>query len=118
MPWKETCHMGERTQFMARILNGEDEMAALCREYGISRKTGYKWLGRHRCEGAAGLREQHTLRRGTARLMLSVMQAVLSLRERRRQRREQACGSDGDRCRDPHNLTGPSTATSLRLNGS
>jgi len=32
-------------QFIARVLAGEDEMTVLCREYGVSRKTGYKWLG-------------------------------------------------------------------------
>jgi transposase-like protein len=49
MPWKETCQMDERTQFIARVLAGEDAMTALCRGYGISRKTGYKWLARYRC---------------------------------------------------------------------
>jgi len=58
MPWKETCQMDQRTLFIARVLAGGDEMTALCREYGISRKTGYKWLGRYRSEGAAGLRER------------------------------------------------------------
>ena len=83
MPWRETCHMDERTQFIARLLTGEDEMAGLCREYGISRKTGYKWLGRYRCEGAAGLadRSHAPLRHGQAR-DVSVVQAVLDLRER------------------------------------
>jgi transposase InsO family protein len=75
--------MDERTQFIARILKGGDEMAALCREYGISRKTGYKWLGRYRCEGAAGLRERShaPLRHGQAH-DVAVVQAVLNLRER------------------------------------
>src|SRR5258708_25169320 len=58
MPWRETCQMDERTQFIARVLAGEDEMTARCREYGISRKTGYKWLGRYRRDGAAGLMER------------------------------------------------------------
>jgi putative transposase len=75
--------MDERTQFIARVLAGEDEMTALCREYGISRKTGYKWLGRYRCEGAAGLRERShaPLRHGQAH-DVTVVQAVLALRER------------------------------------
>ena len=83
MPWRETCQMDERTQFIARVLAGEDEMTALCREYGISRKTGYKWLGRYRCEGAAGLRERShaPLRHGQAH-DVAVVQAVLALRER------------------------------------
>src|SRR6266849_2530277 len=83
MPWRETCQMDERTQFIAWVLAGEDEMTALCREYGISRKTGYKWLGRYRSEGVAGLRERpHApLRHGQA-LDVSVVQAVLGLRDR------------------------------------
>ena len=39
MPWKETCQMDERMQFIARVLAGEDEMTVLYREYGINRKT-------------------------------------------------------------------------------
>ena len=58
MPWKATCHMDERLQFIARVLAGEDEMTVLCREYGVSRKTGYKWLGRYISEGGAGLAER------------------------------------------------------------
>ena len=54
MPRKATCHMDERMQFIARVLTGEDEMTVLCREYGVSRKTGYKWLGRYISEGGAG----------------------------------------------------------------
>jgi putative transposase len=83
MPWRETCQMDERTQFIARVLAGEDEMTALCREYGISRKTGYKWLGRYRGEGAAGLRERShaPVRHGQAH-DVAVVQAVLGLRER------------------------------------
>ena len=41
MPWKE-CHVvDERLRFVARLLDGE-KMTALCAEFGISRKTGYK----------------------------------------------------------------------------
>jgi putative transposase len=83
MPWRETCQMDQRTQFIARVLAGKDEMTALCREYGISRKTGYKWLERYRCEGAVGLRERShaPLRHGQAH-DVAVVQAVLELRER------------------------------------
>ena len=38
MPWKECSVMDERLQFVARRLAGE-QMADLCREFGISRKT-------------------------------------------------------------------------------
>ena len=46
MPWKE-CHVvDERLRFIARLLDGE-KMAGLCREFGISRKTGYKIYSRY-----------------------------------------------------------------------
>jgi putative transposase len=51
MPWKE-CHVeDERLRFVARLLDGE-KMAGLCREFGISRKTGYKLYDRYREVGA------------------------------------------------------------------
>src|ERR1700730_16497078 len=83
MPRGEGWPKDERTQFIARVLAGEDEMTTLCREYGISRKTGYKWLGRYRCGGAAGLQERShaPLRHGQAH-DVAVVQAVLNLRER------------------------------------
>jgi hypothetical protein len=41
MPWKESSVMDERMRFVIRLKDGES-MACLCREFGISRKTGYK----------------------------------------------------------------------------
>ena len=55
MPWKETCLMDERVMFIAECLGGELPMTALCERYGISRKTGYKWLGRYRSDPVGGL---------------------------------------------------------------
>ena len=53
MPWKE-CHVvEERLRFIARLLDGE-KMAGLCREFGISRKTGYKIYDRYQ-DGAVKL---------------------------------------------------------------
>src|ERR1700739_3530601 len=40
MPWQECNLMDERLKFIARLLDGE-KMAGLCREFGVSRKTGY-----------------------------------------------------------------------------
>ena len=45
MPWKECNPMDERLKFVARLLDG-DQMAGLCREFGISRKTGYNALAK------------------------------------------------------------------------
>jgi len=46
--------MDERLRFVARLLDGE-KMAALCREFGISRKTGYKIYHRYKDSGLEGL---------------------------------------------------------------
>ncbi len=48
MPWKELSKMDERMRFVARLLEGE-KMAVLCREFDISRKTGYKIFDRYKC---------------------------------------------------------------------
>jgi putative transposase len=56
MPWRECNVMDERVKFVARLLEGE-KMAALCREFDISRKTGYKILERYEDTGLDGLAE-------------------------------------------------------------
>ncbi len=55
MPWKETCPMDQRLQFIGLYLGHEYSMAALCRQFGISRKTGYKLVERYIQEGVHGL---------------------------------------------------------------
>ncbi|MBD9452274.1 helix-turn-helix domain-containing protein, partial [Rhizobium sp. RHZ02] len=45
MPLQECNRMDERLKFVARVLDGE-KIAALCREFGISRKTGHKIISR------------------------------------------------------------------------
>jgi transposase len=57
MPWKE-CHVvDERTRFVARLMDGET-MTALCEEFGISRKTGYKIAQRFQQIGVRGLSDR------------------------------------------------------------
>jgi putative transposase len=46
VPWQECNSIDERLRFVARLLDGE-KMAMLCREFGISRKTGYKLINRY-----------------------------------------------------------------------
>jgi len=57
MPWKESNQMDEKLKFVARLLDGE-KIASLCREFGISRKTGYKILERYKETGLAGLSDR------------------------------------------------------------
>lgn len=58
MPWNETNAMEQRAKFVLAYLSDRFEMAELCRLYGISRPTGYKWIARHQAEGVAGLKER------------------------------------------------------------
>src|SRR5882757_8029278 len=57
MPWKESSVMEERLRFVARLLEGEP-MSDLCREFGISRKTGYKIFVRYKEHGCAALTDR------------------------------------------------------------
>ena len=59
MPWTETCIMEERVKFIMEVLDGTYSMAELCNYYGISRKSGYKWLGRYRQDGIGSLRDHN-----------------------------------------------------------
>jgi putative transposase len=57
MPWKEASPMDERVRFIAGLASGLG-MGEACRSYGISRKTGYKWLERYKLGGPSGLEER------------------------------------------------------------
>jgi len=57
MPWKECNQMDERLKFVARLLDGE-KMSPLCREFGISTKTGYKIYDRYKNSGLEGLSDR------------------------------------------------------------
>ena len=54
MGWTETCAVDERMRFVMAVENREEAFAAVCRRFGISRKTGYKWLGRYEEAGVEG----------------------------------------------------------------
>lgn len=57
MPWKVCKPMDERLKFVARLLDGE-QMASLCRDFGISRKTGYKIQRRYNDCGLEALTDR------------------------------------------------------------
>ena len=57
MPWKKSEPMEQRTEFALKALKTEN-FRALCQEYGISTKTGYKWRERFLSRGLAGLAEE------------------------------------------------------------
>jgi transposase InsO family protein len=57
MPWKASSVMEERLRFVARLLDGE-AMTDVCREFGISRKTGYKIFDRYKEHGLEALSDR------------------------------------------------------------
>jgi transposase InsO family protein len=58
MPWQETCVMEERMAFIVDWQSGDWSKAELCRQYGISRKTGHKLIERFEAEGIEGLKDR------------------------------------------------------------
>jgi transposase InsO family protein len=55
MPWGVVSLMSLREEFVQLAEGKSMSLSKLCRRYGISRKTGYKWLKRHREHGSQGL---------------------------------------------------------------
>jgi transposase InsO family protein len=57
--WGEKDVSEQRLKFVIRAETGKEQMSALCREFEISRPTGYAWLARYRlCERVAELKER------------------------------------------------------------
>jgi len=83
MSWKETCPMTERMRFVSELLEAERDMSELCRLYGISRKTGYKWRDRYLQGGVkaledgshARLSQAHAVDEATVQRLLQVRRA-------------------------------------------
>lgn len=83
MPWKETCVMDERLKFIGEYLKQERSMSALCKEFNISRKTGYKLVHRYVIEGFYGLYERSRAPHLHPHAVGSdIISAILSLRSR------------------------------------
>src|SRR5258708_34492045 len=57
MPWKASSVMEERLRFVARLLDGET-MPDVCRDFGVSRKTGYKIFDRYKQQGLTALSDR------------------------------------------------------------
>lgn len=61
MSWPEVSRMGSRLEFI-RLAGAEGaSVSALCRRFGVSRKTGHKWLARHRAGAGAAERPRRPL---------------------------------------------------------
>lgn len=81
MPWRATCPMKERVAFIVACEREEVPLALLCRQFGVSRKTAYKWLARWAEEGVEGLKERSRAPRCHPNALApGVEAAVLALR--------------------------------------
>jgi transposase InsO family protein len=58
MPFKQMEVREQRVEFVVRALRGTEPLSLLCREFGISRPTGYLWLERYREGGVAAIQER------------------------------------------------------------
>ena len=81
MPWKVCDQMDERLRLVAKLLDGE-KMAAVCREFGISRKTGYKIFNRYKDIGLRGLEDRaRTPYRYANKLPFQVEKTILRIKQ-------------------------------------
>src|SRR5210317_1943771 len=81
MPWKECNRMDERLRFVAKLLDGE-KMAVACREFGISRKTGYKIFARYKEFGVRGLEDRSkSSYRHPNKLPFQIEKAILRIKQ-------------------------------------
>src|SRR5262245_16842448 len=83
MPWREASPMDQRTQFIADFLRDARSITELCALYGVSRKTGYKWIDRYLRAGPAGLEEgSRRPRRSPNQTAAEIVTAILEARRR------------------------------------
>lgn len=81
MPWKEVTLMFQRLCFIEDCQKDESSFTALCTKYGISRKTGYKWIMRYKKDGLSGLQDYHRRPHSSPScISSSVEQCIIDLR--------------------------------------
>jgi transposase InsO family protein len=83
MAWRESSVIEERLRFVVLASREQQSMAGLCREFGISRQTGYTWLKRYEAGGSSEVvdRSRRPLH-SPARTAPEIEQAVVELRQR------------------------------------
>ena len=82
MPWQECSTMSLRQEFLFLASQPESNFSQLCQRFGISRKTGYKWLQRYQESGATGLADRSRRpRHSPGRTDPAVEQQVLAIRD-------------------------------------
>src|SRR5271157_251752 len=82
MPWNEVTTMSLRREFISLATKEGTKIATICRRFGISRKTGYKWKKRFIEKGEEALKD-HSRRpkRSPRKSLKSIEQSVLKIRD-------------------------------------
>ena len=85
MPWKVSDPMDQRKKFIGVVETEAMSISEACEAFGISRKTGYKWLERYDADGIAGLEERSHAPKNAVpwALSSSMKQRLIALRRRR-----------------------------------
>jgi len=84
MAWKMVDQREQRVRFVVRASEPEGNLSALCREFGISRPTGYVWLKRWQAEKTAGLEEKSRRPQNSpGKTSAAVEQQIVELRRQR-----------------------------------
>jgi transposase len=82
MPWKEISIMSSRKEFVLLAKQEGANIRTLCRQFGISPKTGYKLINRYTALGDAGLLDRSRQPKTSPRRTSTTLEtAVLTLRD-------------------------------------
>jgi len=85
MPWREVSPMDEKVRFIEAFRSGVFNFTELCAFFGISPKTGYKWVGRWKEQGQAGLEDRsHAVRSCPHQMGEDVAAVLLAIRRKHR----------------------------------
>ena len=82
MPWKECTVMSQREEFLKKLQGTKISISSLCREFGISRPTAYKWKKRFGEQSLFGLKDRSKApHRSPTKTAESMTHLVLSIRD-------------------------------------
>jgi len=83
VPWRESSFMSERLAFIRACLDRSERIVEICDRFGISEKTGQKWLRRFREEGSIGLADRSRARLVQPyRITSEVAERIIGLRRK------------------------------------
>lgn len=82
MPWKDSSVIRQRRELVQAMLANVEPVVVLCRRFGVSRQTAYKFLARFRADGGAGLQDHsHIPAQAHARQAPRWRERILRLRK-------------------------------------